>query len=329
MQITTLSNGVRVATRSSNSHFFNVGCFLQGGARIDPNRTCAVLEKIAFKSTAKYSTAQITEKLEAMGGQVECKATREYMLYQAQIFKADLPNIMELLSEMILHPLLKEKHLHEVKETLAFDIKNHQWQHDIILPDQLHQVAYRKATTDTVTDSVGFESSSLGNSLISTTDSLTKINTAHIRAFRDLWFTPDRLVIAGVGMEHEILVDLAQKYFGDMKPASIAIQDAQRSLSLPAVYAGGTRITDTTSLPISPNPDDMNLSHIHIGFEAMATNDPDIYSLAIMQSLLGGGGSFSAGGMYCANIRTRQGNVHQAIYRSVKFVWLVRANQRI
>ena len=38
------------------------------------------------------------------------------------------------------------------------------------------------------------------------------------------------------------------------------------------------------------------LSHIHLAFEALPISSPDIYALATLQTLLGGGGSFSAGG---------------------------------
>ncbi|KAI7582969.1 hypothetical protein KC346_g18286 [Hortaea werneckii] len=38
------------------------------------------------------------------------------------------------------------------------------------------------------------------------------------------------------------------------------------------------------------------LSHIHLAFESLPIDHPDIYALATLQTLLGGGGSFSAGG---------------------------------
>jgi processing peptidase subunit alpha len=38
------------------------------------------------------------------------------------------------------------------------------------------------------------------------------------------------------------------------------------------------------------------LSHIHLAFESLPISSPDIYALATLQTLLGGGGSFSAGG---------------------------------
>jgi processing peptidase subunit alpha len=38
------------------------------------------------------------------------------------------------------------------------------------------------------------------------------------------------------------------------------------------------------------------LSYIHLAFEALPISSPDIHALATLQTLLGGGGSFSAGG---------------------------------
>ena len=61
-------------------------------------------------------------------------------------------------------------------------------------------------------------------------------------------------------------------------------------------YTGGVRVVDTTHQPPSPNPDDLKLSHVHIAWEAMPVNDPDIYALATLASLLGGGGRYATAG---------------------------------
>lgn len=65
-------------------------------------------------------------------------------------------------------------------------------------------------------------------------------------------------------------------------------------ISLPSKYTGGF----LTLPPIPPplNPALPRLSHIHLAFEALPISSPDIYALATLQTLLGGGGSFSAGG---------------------------------
>jgi processing peptidase subunit alpha len=66
------------------------------------------------------------------------------------------------------------------------------------------------------------------------------------------------------------------------------------TLNAPAKYTGG--FISLPPQPPSPNPEHPNFTHIHIAFEGLPISSPDIYALATLQTLLGGGGSFSAGG---------------------------------
>lgn len=65
-------------------------------------------------------------------------------------------------------------------------------------------------------------------------------------------------------------------------------------LTRPARYTGG--FLSLPAIPPPPNPALPRLSHIHLAFEALPISSEDIYALATLQTLLGGGGSFSAGG---------------------------------
>lgn len=66
------------------------------------------------------------------------------------------------------------------------------------------------------------------------------------------------------------------------------------AVTAPARYTGG--FLALPDLPPPANPAYPRLSHIHIAFEGLPISSPDIYTLATLQTLLGGGGSFSAGG---------------------------------
>jgi len=59
-------------------------------------------------------------------------------------------------------------------------------------------------------------------------------------------------------------------------------------------YTGG--MLTLPHLPIPPNPALPRISYIHLAFESLSIASSDIYALATLQTLLGGGGSFSAGG---------------------------------
>ena len=62
----------------------------------------------------------------------------------------------------------------------------------------------------------------------------------------------------------------------------------------PSHYTGG--FLSLPPLPPNANPALPDLSYIHLAFEAFPIISEDIYALATLQMLLGGGGSFSAGG---------------------------------
>lgn len=66
------------------------------------------------------------------------------------------------------------------------------------------------------------------------------------------------------------------------------------NLDKPAHYTGGFLALPT--IPVPQNNLSIPLSHVHIAFEALPISSDDIYALATLQTLLGGGGSFSAGG---------------------------------
>lgn len=59
-------------------------------------------------------------------------------------------------------------------------------------------------------------------------------------------------------------------------------------------YTGG--FLTLPHLPPPANVSHPHVSHIHLAFEGLPISSDDIYALATLQTLLGGGGSFSAGG---------------------------------
>jgi mitochondrial-processing peptidase subunit alpha len=88
----------------------------------------------------------------------------------------------------------------------------------------------------------------------------------------------------------------------------------------PSHYTGGFLTLPPLPPPITPSLPP--LTHIHIAFEALPISSEDIYALATLQVLLGGGGSFSAGGpgkgMY-SRLYTNVLNQHDWVESCVAF----------
>ncbi|KAI9105307.1 Metalloenzyme, LuxS/M16 peptidase-like protein [Phlyctochytrium arcticum] len=289
--ITTLPNGLRIASQEAPGHFVAVGVYVDAGTRrYESDRTAGcshVLDRTSFKSTQKYTTEQLVQQLESLGGNVVAHSSREAIMYQAAVFRHDLAKMVQIFGQVVRHPLLLPEEMEDTRQTTMYEIEDLSMRPDMTLPETLHEVAFRAEDGTAAT---------LARPLLCPVPKLEAMTPELLHEYRNTWYTPERMVVAGIGMDHAMLVDLAKKEFGDMAPATPEILQTQKELNAPATYSGGIQLIDTKDHPPSPNPDDRPLTHVYIAFEALSMTDPDIYALATLTSLMGGGGSFSAGG---------------------------------
>ncbi|KAJ3068198.1 Mitochondrial-processing peptidase subunit alpha [Podochytrium sp. JEL0797] len=313
-QVTRLSNGVTVASTNSQGHFVTAGVLVNTGASLETEATrgCAhLLDRMAFKTTSAMPSSVLMNAVESIGGNMLAHSSREAIMYQSSVFPKHLKEAMGILGSVVREPLFLSEELDAVKSQVAYEVDAMQWNYGTLLPERLHQLAFGNklgATNDRYAiqtvqhandiPSLCAPTSALGTPMYcDTADSLAKITSKTLKDFHKTWYTPDRIVVAGVGMPHEQLLEYATKEFGHILPASADIQAQQKvALDRKTRYTGGIALVDTTGMGVSPNPDDRLLTHVYIGFEAPGMLDPDVYALATLSSLMGGGGSFSAGG---------------------------------
>ncbi|KAJ3367401.1 Mitochondrial-processing peptidase subunit alpha [Kappamyces sp. JEL0680] len=144
--ITTLPNGVRVASQPHHGHFVSAGVLVNAGSRYENDITAGashLLDKLTFKSTQKYTSMDLVQKIENMGGQFQCVASRETIMYQASVFPKDIEPLMDVFGQIVCHPLLKPEELEEAKVAAGYEIYDTQWDTLLTLPEKLHAVAYR------------------------------------------------------------------------------------------------------------------------------------------------------------------------------------------
>lgn len=351
-QLTTLPNGIRVASEALPGSFSGVGVYIEAGSRFEGPSLCGVshiMDRLAFKSTSKHSADQMLERVEALGGNIQCASSREAMMYQAATFNRAVPEAVALLAETVRDPRIDEDEVAAQVETARYEISEIWSKPDLILPELLHTAAFKGNT--------------LGNPLLCPENRLASIDRAAVMAYRRLLYRPERMVLAFAGVEHTTAVRLAEQFFADMEPgpsigdAACPLHDAADSasetasdseaassppssissapstppprsrlmakmpffknistsaarnatvidspildadlLGRPAHYTGGFLSLPPSTAPTSAGPNQENFTHIHLAFEGLPVASDDIYALATLQMLLGGGGSFSAGG---------------------------------
>lgn len=355
-EISTLSNGVRVATEALPGHFSGIGVFIDAGSRFeneDLRGVSHIIDRLAFKSTQRRNGDEMLQTLESLGGNINCASSRESLMYQCATFNSAASDAVAILAETIRDPLITENEVQEQLETAAYEIGEIWSKPELILPELVHTAAYKGNT--------------LGNPLLCPKERLTCINKGVIEAYRKTFFRPERIVLAFAGVKHCDAIKLVEKFFGDIpilnnnkintaletsdstsvpgQPNLPHVSSPQSSFNnafsqknpiTPAILAqtspriaprsnfynylstwaadNSTEIQNLPSLDFSQsshytggflslpnlppptNPSFPALTHIHLAFESLAVSSEDIYALATIQTLLGGGGSFSAGG---------------------------------
>ncbi|KAI1868213.1 hypothetical protein JX265_007036 [Neoarthrinium moseri] len=348
--ITTLPNGVRVASEALPGSFSGVGVYIEGGSRFENaylSGVSHIVDRLAFASTTKRSGEQIQETVESLGGNIQCVSSRESMMYQAATFNSAVPTATELLAETIRNPQISEEEVSQELATAEYEITEIWKKPELILPELVHMAAFKDNT--------------LGNPLLCPAERIPEINKSVVEAYRKAFYRPERTVVAFAGVAHDEAVQLATQFFGDMEgsdqPAlsrtgsetsigsnvSASTDDStassassasstpsqqspsilsklplfknlstsassnaavitdpaklyptQQEMTAPAHYTGG--FVSLPSQPPSYNPLQPVFTHIHLAFEGLPIASDDIYALATLNTLLGGGGSFSAGG---------------------------------
>lgn len=344
--VTTLPNGLRVASESLPGSFAGIGVYIDAGSRYETDALRGVshiIDRLAFKSTHSRTADEMLEKMEMLGGNIQCASSRESLMYQSATFNSAVPDTIALLAETIREPKITDEEVARQLETAEYEIGEIWGKPELILPELVHMAAYKDNT--------------LGNPLLCPKERLEDIDRRTVEAYRKAFFRPERIVVAFAGMEHHSAVKLAEHYFGDMRdpmatsksettasrqqqhqlhppyptsqippqndsrlmskipflknlsttpqrPATVSPLDPNQIIpspldapidyTQPSHYTGG--YLTLPPLPLPPNPALPGVSHIHLAFEALPISHPDIYALATLQTLLGGGGSFSAGG---------------------------------
>lgn len=124
-------------------------------------------------------------------------------------------------------------------------------------------------------------------------ENLEKLTTQSVHAFREQFLLnkPNGIVVAGSGIEHEALVELAEANFGHIKSNPNIANDR----IIPSIYTGGEY---RLQIPPNPNPaiKKEEFTHVAIAFEVGGWHSSDLVPVCVLQTLLGGGSSFSAGG---------------------------------
>ncbi|KDP40843.1 hypothetical protein JCGZ_24842 [Jatropha curcas] len=265
----TLENGVRIVSEALQNPAASIGVYIDCGSIYETPLSCGathLLERMAFKSTKNRSHLRVVREVEAIGGNVAASASREQMAYTFDAIKTHVPEMVELLVDSVRNPAFLDwevkEELKKIKDELGQLSSNPQG----LLLEAIHSAAY---------------SGALANPLLAPESAVNRLDGFILEEFVSEHYTAPRIVLAASGVEFEELISIAE-------PLLLDLPKVQRHEEPKSVYVGG----DYRRQADSP------MTHVALAFEVPGGwhNEKEAIVLTVLQMLMGGGGSFSAGG---------------------------------
>lgn len=267
--ITTLPNGVKIASETSTNPVASIGLYIDSGTIYETPISVGsthLLERMAFKSTTNRSYLRVVREMEAIGGNMQATATREHMAYTVDALKTYVPEMVELLIDSVRNPAFLNWEVNEQLQKVKDEISEASSNPQLLLIEAIHTAGY---------------SGALANPFLAPESSINRLNSSILEEFVARNYTAPRIVLAASGVEHEELLSFAKPLLSDLP-------SVPRSQEPKSVYVGGDYRCQAGS----------GKTHIALAFDLSGgwRKDKDGMAMSVLQLLLGGGGAFSAGG---------------------------------
>ncbi|GAA5977046.1 hypothetical protein JCM10908_004835 [Rhodotorula pacifica] len=269
-QISTLPNGLTVATESSPSaSTATVGVWIDAGSRAETDSTSGTahfLEHMAFKGTGKRSQHQLELEVENLGAHLNAYTSREQTVYYAKSFSHDVAKSVEIISDILTGSKLESGAIERERDVILREQQEVDKQLEEVVFDHLHAVA--------------FQHQPLGRTILGPKENILSIQRDDLVNYIKTNYTADRMVLVGTGgVEHSKLVDLAKEHFGQLPTSSspIKLGESSGNKSKPDFIGAEVRVRDDT----------MPTCNVAIAVEGVGWNSPDYYPMLVAQSIMG------------------------------------------
>lgn len=198
-------------------------------------------------------------------------ASRDVVMYKVDALRGNLDAAVELLADTVIRPAFTADEMAEAAVTTQYQIMDMEADPMLRIGDLAHQAAYGD--------------SPLGRNPFCPVDRLGAITVDDLRSYMDAFYTAPRMVLAGAGVEHDELVELADKFFADVRTTS------ESPVIVPDSPYLGTACHANTGSDAT-----LDMVTFSLAFPAGGWITEDLVPACVLDVLLGGGSAFSVGG---------------------------------
>ena len=282
IQREVLPNGLTILTEQMDHiRSVSIGIWVKSGSRHEDanvNGISHFVEHMVFKGTTNRSAEDIARQVDSIGGNMDAFTGKETICFNIKVLDEHLPIAVDVLSDMVLHPVFDVKEITRERGVILEEIKM-----DEDSPDYLvHEIFTQNF----------FKGHPLGKPILGTKDTVRRFDQDAVLAYYGSKFVPGNLVISAAGnVDHHQFVDLLRKQFGQLPSGSNGWHDSPPK---------------TNSRIILRNKKALEQVQICVGVPSYPISHEKRYVSYILNTLLGGGMS----SRLFQNVREKQGLVY-------------------
>ena len=263
IQITPLSNGLRVASRlMPGLHSASVGVWVGAGGRDErpeQNGIAHFLEHMAFKGTARRTALQIAEAIEDVGGYINAYTSRDVTAYYARVLAGDVPLALDVIGDIVLNPSFDQREIEVERGVILQEIGQALDTPDDVIFDWLQEAAYPDQP--------------MGRTVLGPAERVSGFSRDDLAGFVGEHYGPGQMIVAAAGaVDHDALVRQAEEMFGHLAP-------------LPPVAREAARWQGAETRRVKR----LEQAHFALALEGPGYLSPDFYAAQIWTAALGGG----------------------------------------
>lgn len=262
---TDLDSGLTVVTEHmAGSRSASFGCWVRVGARDEEGPLAGAshfLEHLLFKGTATRSGREVSEAIEAVGGELNAHTAHEHTAFYARVPAAAAAVGLELLCDVVTSP--------------TFDDEDVETERQVILEELHLSEDEGEDRVMTLAHEALWGTHPLGREVLGTPASIDAMDRDEIHGFFERNYHPANLVLVAAGAVDHLAVVAA----GDRFPARQAGVRTPRSAP--------TSTAPVRRRAVLHRP--LEQAHLAVAWPGLSADDPDRYALAVCNQILGGG----------------------------------------
>jgi predicted Zn-dependent peptidase len=263
VELTTLPSGLRVITDAMpHLQTASLGVWVGAGSRheaADEHGISHLLEHMAFKGTSRRTARQIAEEIEAVGGDLNAATGVETTAYYARMLEADVPLALDVLADILSDPAFDPEELQREQNVIVQEIGAAEDTPDDLVFERLQETS--------------FPGQPIGRSILGKRETVRAFDRKRLSIYlKRNYRAPDMLVVAAGAVDHRAVVaEVEQRFASFTGPAGEAPE--------PARFVGGSHIETR----------DLEQVHVALAMQGLSQRDPELFSLQVFASALGGG----------------------------------------